>query len=231
MTPSLRTPARGAVSVWRSGLTLPAKDQHPYLDVHRLHQLVLAGFPPRTGAASDERLPPVLFAAARTEATREGGSGPTRAGRPQRILVQSTARPNWTPLIEAGQLADAPTQLTEQSFAAGDHVEVRVIANPSYRDRETGRRIGLTALADCGQWLHRHLTAHGLHVHPHQIAPGNPHRLTGRKGSRHITLIACDFWARGTVADPGLFHEVLTKGLGPGKAFGCGLLRARGPLT
>jgi CRISPR system Cascade subunit CasE len=219
-------------SGWRSALVLPDAEQHTCLDVHRLHQLVLGGFrdPSLSTAVPAERPPFVLYAAERGPA-RPDAEQRQVAGPPKAILVQSPNRPDWQPLLDGGRLIQANAFPVEYEYELGQQVDIRVIANPSYRDTPTRRRISLPTVAECGSWLRRRLADQGVDVAPHHIQVGERERITGIKGGDHtITVISRMFRARGTVQSPDTFHRALAQGLGAAKAYGCGLLLTK-PVT
>ncbi|NUK19962.1 MULTISPECIES: type I-E CRISPR-associated protein Cas6/Cse3/CasE [Streptomyces] len=219
-------------SGWRSALVLPAAEQNECLDVHRLHQLVLAGFrdPALSTAVPAERPPFVLYAAQRGPA-RPDAQQHRVASPPKAVVVQSPGRPDWQPLLNSGRLSQANTFPVEYDYGLGQEVDIQVIANPSYRDTTTRRRLSLSTVAECGSWLGRRLAEQGVDVAPHHIQVGERERITGIKGGNHaITVISRTFRARGTVQSPDTFHRALAEGLGPAKAYGCGLLLTK-PLT
>ncbi|MFD6329275.1 type I-E CRISPR-associated protein Cas6/Cse3/CasE [Streptomyces niveus] len=220
-SPSQRHPV---LRVWRSGLTLSPATQNDALDVQRLHHLVLSGFRLRPDPEGPGRLPRVLFAAART-APRPGRRS-AGANVPQRLLVQCHERPDWQPLLDSGQLTAADTTFTVQSYADGDAIALRTIANPTYHDHGT-RRTACADTSDCAAWLHRKLTAGGLDLPAHHISVGEPVRLTGRKNSHRITVISRELQARATVHDAQRLYTLLAEGIGHAKPYGCGLLLAR----
>lgn len=227
--PTLTSTDQTGYAGWRSALVLSAAEQQTCRDVHQLHQLVLTGFrePHLTTAVPAAPTPHVLYAAARRPAERDANRKLV-AGLPEKIVVQSPVRPNWQPLLDSQRLAHANTFEIEQTYRVSDDVEVRVIANPTYRDNQTGRRIGITSAAECGAWLLRHLARHGLDVAPDRVVVGPGERLTGTDGKGHnITVIGRELRAQGTVHDPQAFHQAITSGLGRAKPYGCGLLLTR----
>lgn len=222
-TPTGAPGAAEQVSVWRSRLDLSPSAQVSCANVDQLHHLVLTGFTPAPGMGRT----PVLYAAQRATAPR---SRATRgaAGPPRTILVQSPALPNWSGLEDDGLVVGTATQRVEQDYQAGDRVEIRIIANPAFRERDTGKRKAHVGAADQARWLSRRLVDNGLDTGPERVVPSAPAALTGRKkDGRRIHLVICDFIAQGTVVDTGLFHQALTHGVGHGKAYGCGLLLTR----
>jgi CRISPR system Cascade subunit CasE len=211
------------LTVWRSRLDLSPSAQAACGNVQRLHRVVLAGFPPAPG---EERVP-VLFAARRAPGSRSRVvSGP--AGRPQTVLVQSLAQPNWARIQDEGLLTAAITQQVHEQYAANEEVQIRIIANPAYRERGSGKRKAHAGAADQAHWLSRRLSDHGLEAAPAQITPSAPKVVTGNRADGHrVYVTTCEFIAHGTVRDTDLFHRALADGVGQGKAYGCGLLLAR----
>ncbi|MCX4481728.1 type I-E CRISPR-associated protein Cas6/Cse3/CasE [Streptomyces cellulosae] len=234
MTSTYATPAtvQSGYTGWRSALVLSAAEQHACLNLHRLHQLVLAGFrnPALSTAAPAERPPSVLYAADRGPARTDAEQRPL-AGPPKAVLVQSPYQPNWQPLLDSGRLTRADTFPTTYEYTPGQQVDIRVIANPSYRETATRRRISLSSVAECGSWLRRRLAEYGVDVALHHIQVGERERMTGFKSDDHLITVICRmFQARGTVLSPDAFHQALAQGLGPAKAYGCGLLLTK-PLA
>ncbi|MFF7644081.1 type I-E CRISPR-associated protein Cas6/Cse3/CasE [Streptomyces canus] len=230
------SPAPAAIrcgySGWRSALVLSVAEQNECRNVHRLHQLVLAGFrhPDLDTAVPAERPPFVLFAADRGPA-RPDTEQHQVARPPRALVVQSPDQPDWQPLLDSGRLIGVNVFPVDYEYELGQQVDIKVIANPSYRDTATRRRLALTTVAECGSWLSRRLADQGVDVAPHHIQVGTRERITGVKGGNHdITVISRMFLARGTVQSPETFHQALAQGLGPSKAYGCGLLLTK-PAT
>ncbi|MEV7869164.1 type I-E CRISPR-associated protein Cas6/Cse3/CasE [Streptomyces sp. NPDC088124] len=211
---------------WRSALVLPAAEQTECRNVNRLHQLVLAGFrhPDLSTTVPTERPRFVLYAADRGPA-RPHTERHQVASPPKAVVVQSPDQPDWRPLLDSGRLTQANVFPVDYEYELGQQVDIKIIANPSYRDTTTRRRLALTTVAECGAWLSRRLAGQGVDVAPHHIQVGTRERITGVKDGNHaITVISRMFRARGTVQSPETFHQALAQGLGPSKAYGCGLL-------
>ncbi|MFJ1662446.1 type I-E CRISPR-associated protein Cas6/Cse3/CasE [Streptomyces anthocyanicus] len=210
----------------RSALTLTPSEQVRCNNVHTLHTLVLAGFP--TPAPSEAAPPPrrenVLYAVHRgdplTDRQRRLIAAP-----PERVLVQAPARPDWQPLIDDGRLTRAETFPVEHRVQANDIISIRVIANPVMRSISSGKRHSLTTPHDATRWLHRHLTRIGLDTALGDIITDKRVRITGSRKGTPLTVICRDMTARSRVLDPELLVQALTAGIGPAKAYGCGLLR------
>ncbi|MEE1823761.1 type I-E CRISPR-associated protein Cas6/Cse3/CasE [Streptomyces sp. BE20] len=216
-------------STWRSVLTLSPRTRTRCRDVHRLHQLVLNGFRP-PGVHVEAPAPEhVLFAAGREPASRTAAGLPT-AGAPVRVLVQAPVEPDWQPLLDTGALHSARSFRAEQRLEAGAQIDVGVLANPVVRTRKDGRRRALRDPGDCGDWLARRLAHGGLQLTARPVIVGPAEYLTGSTSrGEDLTLVCRELTARATVRDPKAAREALLAGIGPGKAFGCGLLLTRSP--
>lgn len=230
-SPTVTTASTGYTG-WRSALFLSAAEQQECRNVHRLHQLVLAGFrdPRLTTAVPVQRQPLILYAAQRKPA-RPDAARRLVAGRPEAVVVQSPTRPDWNPLLAAGRLIHADVFTVAYDYGLGQDVNVQVIANPFYKQTGTKRRVPLSSVDECGEWLRRRLAEHGLDVPPNLVQVSAGERITGTKGDNtNITVICRTFRARGTVQSPETFHQALAEGLGRAKAYGCGLVLSD-PLT
>ncbi len=128
-----------------------------------------------------------------------------QTGRPVRILVQSRQRPTpMTPIQVVGCREFAPQP-------------------------QVGQRLAfiLTALVDEEHqraWLKRHLAA-AAGVETMSVLPHAP--LYFRKGSQGGKLLIATFEGVMQVSEPAELARLLENGIGPAKAFGCGLLLVR----
>ncbi|MEW2498163.1 type I-E CRISPR-associated protein Cas6/Cse3/CasE [Streptomyces nodosus] len=222
-------PVEAGLTVWRSVVSLSKTEQKKCQDVHRLHQLVLAGFRP-SGLKDAVHTPPesgILYVADRHTAKRETTTRRLIAGRPQQLIVQSPRRPDWQHLLDTGRITEAGSSTVTLTYHVGDTVPLRVIANPTYKDSKTKKRRIHESAESCGDWFRRHLARHGVDVVPHHVAVGQYERLTGidSTGNR-LHFICREIRAIGTVHDPDSFNYALRTGIGRGKAYGCGFLHA-----
>ena len=136
--------------------------RHDLSNAHALHQRIMQAFPdqqpgnPRAGWN-------VLF---RQEPDSDV------------VLVQSGIEPNWTQL-PPGYLSDRAeipvhTKLFDPQISQlepGRILQFRLKANPSKRDNETRKTIGLFRPADQLAWLARQAERHGFSVHGTNIIP------------------------------------------------------------
>ncbi|MEO3976839.1 type I-E CRISPR-associated protein Cas6/Cse3/CasE [Streptomyces sp. CAU 1734] len=224
------SPAPAVFTAHRYALTLSPATRASCLDVHHLHQLVTTGLRPPHLTTAQPGPPAVrlLFAARRPTPARDPGTGHHIAAAPDTLLVQSPIPLDWQHLLDTRAVTRTEHQHVRTPLTAGDTVEIRLIANPSRRPRGTTGRATLTTAAECGAWLQRHLGP-ALAIAPHHIAVGPAQRLTGKNGILHLTCR--ELRAQGTLHDPAALHTALTSGIGPSKAYGCGLLLTRHTQT
>lgn len=161
-----------------------------------------------------------------------------RATTPRRVLW---ARPNQDTLVirsaSLPDMAEIPGVTTTSTTrtplpAANTRVEWALIANPSRatgpRDPATGRLIGRSKRVplpepEWAPWVRRKLAAAlDFDQVEYTLLPG----WTGRPrdGRRPITLTRVAFAGTATVTNQDALTRLLADGVGPGKAFGCGLL-------
>jgi CRISPR system Cascade subunit CasE len=157
------------------------------------------------------------------------------------LLVQSQVAPDWSFLVEKAYLlppdpfsdlenpAVKPFSLTLQT---GQILRFRLIANPTIKkvrrdengERTNSNRVPLVHEARQVEWLEKQAAANGFYLLGLEIS--QPQKQTSRKkdNGRPITLYAVQFDGRLQVRDADLFQIAIQKGIGPAKAFGCGLL-------
>lgn len=177
-------------------------------DAYRLHKFMMAGF-------SNEGKPSrILF---RQE--------PEVKGNILRLLVQSNQRPMWPQMDEYKKiiLKVQSKEFTPQ-FRKGAIYRFRLRANPVVT-RE-GKRYGLIREEALIDWLKKKEGQSGANfVSVRAIDEGY---ITGvkRTGERsdHVRIKTARFEGVLKITEPVNFIKVLTGGIGPAKAFGCGLL-------
>ena len=205
-------------------------------DCHRLHQFLMRGFPAVMSDNPRDALE-VLF---RPELDLRTGA--------ITALVQSIVEPDWG-LLASGPSAPIarssvkPIDQVLAAITAGDRLRFRLRANPTKRlahfepdgslarrpdgRNKPGPRVPLITEEDQLAWLERKLDAAGGALRQATARPDRfgGRRQTGRKpGIGTITLDAVVYEGVLTVADPERFRDALVTGVGPGKAYGFGLL-------
>lgn len=196
-------------------------------DVHHLHRTVMDGYQhhiPDHDTAQPRALLNVLY----TCRTNTDGT--------INILTQSPHSPNWFALANTGALAATPQQwTTPTTFAEGQSLQFQLTANPSRRSAHTKRRRSIAGRDEQLAWLQRRGTHAGFTIaqaDTAQLPAVRSHTKSKPAEQRDTTA---DIFAinpvqyRGilTVTDPiKLAHSILA-GIGPAKAYGCGLLLLR----
>lgn len=208
-------------------------------DCMRMHRTLMNAFPDglsSTGAARAEA--GILY---RVEAT---------AGETIVLLVQSAIPPDWAHLPTSWLHPDSEPQVKEITEAlgrvgTGSLLRFKLVANPTRKigtktgddgRKNNGKRVKLRGEQEWLRWLERKAEQSGFRLKAVRAAPHVPDvrsacelRATGRKGlpdgsSRRLTFFGVVFEGRLEVVDGALFHAGLRAGIGPGKAYGYGLL-------
>jgi len=80
-----------------------------------------------------------------------------------------------------------------------------------------------------GAWLRQRAAKHGFSLSPDSLSVEayQQHRIHKRGGKQPIRYSTLDFSGLLTIEDVEHFRQVLMQGIGPAKAFGCGLLLVR----
>lgn len=190
---------------------------------HAMHAAVLAGFPPGVSTASAEGR--VLW--------RVDRKGPELY-----LYIVSPEKPDLTHVIEQ---AGWPTSSTWETrdyipflnrLALGQQYVFRLSANPVRQPRGpelSGKRVGHVTAAQQERWLLDRAAACGFAVL--ESAAGSVDLVVSerevkrfaRNGSR-VTLSTARFDGRLEVTDVSLIRASLSRGIGPAKGYGCGLM-------
>ena len=227
--------------MYLSRLALEPKDRRvrrDLADVRQMHRTVMSAFPSVTMPGQARAEMAVLY---RVEANERRGNVV--------LLVQSRVRPDWGGL-PVGYLADCrgdlenpATKSVSEAMTAlreGQLLRFRLRANPTKKvdtksgpdgRRRHGRRVDLRTETEQIAWLARGAGAAGFSlvpVRPGRDIPavriGSAEKLLGRGKGSNVTLVGVLFEGLLRIADPDRFRRTLEEGLGPGKAFGCGLI-------
>lgn len=155
------------------------------------------------------------------------------------VLVQSLVAPDWTPLLDAAQgryllLPPPPPKTFEPAFKPGRLFHFRLRANPTVKKARPGRqgnRVPLVHEQQQFDWLQRQADRGGFRLLHAQITRAERQKdwIPARDEEegpkrRPLTLYTVQFDGLLQVTDPDRFGETLRRGIGPAKAFGCGLL-------
>lgn len=139
------------------------------------------------------------------------------------VLVQSSIRPD----AASDRARVLATRTIDPHPQTGQLLSFCLTANvtKAIRDKDQPeRKIRVPLIKEEQQidWLKRKLNGAAnklaaLHVQPHPP-------IYFRKGRRPGKIVSVTFEGALEVADPGTLRELMKKGIGPAKAFGCGLM-------
>jgi CRISPR system Cascade subunit CasE len=205
-------------------------------DCHQLHRTLLSGFPsiqvaePRKEVGLLHRLEQAL------------------QGNPV-LLVQSLIQPDWSKLpidycmISSGS-AESPCAVKPighilDAVQIGSRFRFRLVANPTRRiTRDVlpgasapSARVELRTEDQWQEWMLRQADKHGFRLGNLRCAPGLQNlvglpagRLQGRRNGDRLTVFTVRFEGTLKVINEEHFREAIKSGIGPAKAYGCGLL-------
>lgn len=146
------------------------------------------------------------------------------------LYVLSCGMPDWSALDRElpGYLAEPPGPPKEYppKLSGGRLLRFRLRANPAKREKESGKRLGIVDEEGQLAWLRRKGEAGGFAVREAVIVrEDGPESLAkGRKDGHKLSLLSARFEGVLQVTDAERFGDALCKGIGPGKAFGFGML-------
>jgi len=181
-------------------------------DPYQLHRTLMCAFPP-----FDHEAERILF---RLEGKLM-----------DRLLVQSTLEPDWSALQNNYLLTTPETkQLGEFSFQHGQILRFRLRANPSKRDPQSHKRIGLYREEERIDWLRHKGKLHGFSFRDENIMLSStfwrefniPSKADNQKHRSTFNFV--DFNGLLRVENPNSLKDTVLQGIGPAKGFGCGLL-------
>ena len=142
----------------------------------------------------------------------------TREGQPIRVVMQSTLPPD--------PVADRDFRLSDRkayhlNLPEGAVFAFRITTNPTRRESATQRRLSLEEDSDRVAWLRRQLEpAADLPL----VAVREAWRMRFEKGGRPGVVDAVLMTGTLQVRDTAALAKKIAEGVGPAKAFGCGLL-------
>jgi CRISPR system Cascade subunit CasE len=142
------------------------------------------------------------------------------------LLVQSELEPDWGKLPSSyfSQQQCKLFQPEIEQFPIDRLLRFRLKANPSKRDKETRKTVGLYYQPDQEAWFRRQAAQNGFSVEGLDIAPAANLWGEKAKGQSPIKIHTALFQGVLKVQDPALFVKGVRQGIGKGKSYGCGLL-------
>lgn len=146
------------------------------------------------------------------------------------VLVQSTILPDWSRLAE--NYLEKPSEIKTLNLflEKGQVLRFRLRANPSKRDPQSHKRVGLYSNDDRLIWLQRKGESHGFSIQPENVEVTStlwkqfsiPSKSDGKKHQATFNFV--DFNGLLCIVNPELLLETIRQGIGPAKGLGCGLL-------
>lgn len=202
---------------------------------YELHRTLARAFPTPDGINYRETAQ-VLF---RSELRIHNGRNPLAPT--LEVLVQSINEPFWNELHPNYLISLPDTKVINIALSNGQEYAFRLVANPTRKlkqaDRSQGKRIALPDFTtDDGptparEWLDRQGEHHGfqvLYVLTESFWSGKQDKE--RTTNKNNILIYCvRYEGLLRVTDAQKLMRAITKGIGPSKAFGCGLLSLAKP--
>ena len=203
-------------------------------DCHQMHRTIMSAFPEFVGVPSRKQAA-VLY---RLE---------TSTGEDPRLLIQSASEPDWRSLLarEYARHAEAKCvdRLYREGLRAGHRLRFRLRANPTRKisrkpgpdgSRTSGARVGLRSEGEWIAWLERKGAQFGFRPFAVEAAPtladagaSNVAKIVGMKredGGHSLTFFSVQFNGWLVIEEAARFLEGIQTGIGPGKAYGFGLL-------
>ncbi len=214
-------------------------------NLYHVHQRLCMAFPSASRKSDDadflKPFKPEDFGNGQVHVTRAAESGflfriDPQPGSRAVILVQSAIEPDWDYAFHnAGYLLEAPTEVKsfDPSFAKGQRLRFRLVANPTRKidtksgpdgHRRHGKRVPVRT-DHLYEWLARRAEPAGFSIvrDSTTVQPGYIYVSKTRDGKGH-RLRSVRYEGILEVTDPACFKETIFRGIGPGKAFGFGLL-------
>ena len=143
---------------------------------------------------------------------------------PPVVLVQSEHSADWSLLQALPRYLKAPPETKalspERLFPARQRCRFRLFANPTVT--RAGKRIGLVGDDAQLAWLQRQGQSHGFALETAIVTHSEV--LKPRKQATVLSLQRACYEGVLQVTDAERLKVALVAGIGPGKAFGCGLL-------
>jgi CRISPR system Cascade subunit CasE len=146
---------------------------------------------------------------------------------PVTLLVQAQQYPDVTSLPHG--YAKPPIQSTDiqaalDAFVPGQVASFVLIANPTKKSLISHQRVDLTDPGEIIAWLDRRMVAAGCQIHLSSLKAPKLPAIVGVHPKGKLTFSVYRFSGVLTITDVALLQTAMVGGIGPGKAYGCGLL-------
>jgi CRISPR system Cascade subunit CasE len=180
-------------------------------DAYEMHRTLVRAFAP-----DPEAIPPRFLW--RLERPSDATQNPA-------VLVQSQSPANWSILERLPNYLDGSTQTKDVDLARlvcmDRRYRFRLLANPTVKCQ--GKRLALLALEEQTAWIERQANNHGFRLQSLTIGPLDLLQ-SSRDGKAPICVQRVSFEGFLEVRQTAAFEQALLAGIGPAKAFGCGML-------
>ena len=153
---------------------------------------------------------------------------------PPVVLVSSCHQGDFDALTRTnGEYLVRPSQsiaVDLSKYTAGTNLRFRLVANPTkctstaLGDGKRGKRYAIVGEKAQLEWLNKRAQQNGFEVQMAMVINIAQMHDIKEKSSSIIQLTRITFEGYLVVKDPELFGKALKKGIGRGKAFGCGML-------
>ncbi|MFJ2569948.1 MULTISPECIES: type I-E CRISPR-associated protein Cas6/Cse3/CasE [Streptomyces] len=223
-------------------LTLDAR--HPYaakslIDAQDMHRTVMSGFRGWVDDGSRDARAQMGVLSTWTLNLREARLS---------LVVQSLVPGDWSRLPRAALAGEPETLTLDRTFGVGDTVDFRTVVNPVYSrppapgspEKTRGTRVAHTRPDHVKSWFTRRLqpsgepatapdgvTRLGADSRADDLAVRMLPRISSPAPHKGLRLVRAEIRGTLTVTHPQSFVDALTKGLGHGRAYGCGLILVR----
>ncbi|ANZ43041.1 type I-E CRISPR-associated protein Cas6/Cse3/CasE [Lentzea guizhouensis] len=201
-----------------------------YANVHEMHRSIMSAYPDTLDETPARLGHKILW---RLDAAQIGYAQ----------YVQSQTAPDWSNL-PVGRLA-APAEVRPlgpvlNAIAAGRMFAFRLVANPTWsthggKERDVRKRHAHKTSESQIEWLVRRGERHGFVIPTTRsgepdVAPSPVSTLIGqKKDTGRITVAPVRFDGHLVITDAAAFTDAVINGVGPAKAYGCGLISIAPP--
>lgn len=152
------------------------------------------------------------------------------------VLVQSAVPADWTSLTQRSQyLLQIPVEQKQVELPSTlqGTFRFKLCANPTLRKSDSRKRVPLQSPQHLIEWMQKKGSQHGFSVDVaeliiRKVPPIEMFKTENSKRMR-IQIQPVEFSGWLTVTEPQAFLSAWQNGIGPAKAFGCGLLSIARP--
>ncbi|MFM2032705.1 MAG: hypothetical protein RLZZ297_1470 [Chloroflexota bacterium] len=143
------------------------------------------------------------------------------------VLIQAQQYPDITSLPHGYALPPVHTFDLTDTFdchVVGETIRFELVANPTKKSLMSATRVDLTDAGAIIGWLERRLADAGCQLMLAELSMQSLPTIHGRHPAGALTYQAYHFRGSARVTDVALLNLARIRGVGPAKAYGCGLL-------